>query len=356
MKIYFLQAQNGDSIALSFCDDESKPRNIVIDGGKEVTYFNRVRRNGPLKTLIDGIKNRGEKIDLLILSHIDNDHIEGFLKWFEQDKNAHEFVGEVWFNSGEAIANYLKKPKNEDLNLLITDGSNVYTGVDEGIEFQKYLRKYNLNLDRLIMKDLNWEDFNLKIKVLTPTHKQLENLLEFYHEETGDVRYTAARNDWSKNLTDIIAEEEKPTFRFKQDRSEKNGSSITSLITYKDKSFLLLADSHPKAVCNALKDLGYTKENPVKVEFVQVAHHGSKANNNKELFELVDTQNYIISTNSSGHGHPHKSVIARIVAKNPKAVIYSNYERVADNILTEKDKMDYPDVQVKLISEFNIEV
>ncbi|MEQ8475371.1 MBL fold metallo-hydrolase [Fulvivirga sp.] len=355
MIVKFLQAENGDSIAISFSDSEGKPRNILIDGGRELTYFDRVRRNGPLKKVIDKIKGSGENIDLLILSHIDNDHIEGFLKWFEQDKNAPSIIREVWFNSGEAIANYLKKPKNEDLNLFIADGSNVYTGVDEGIEFQKFLQKHNLDRDGVIMKDLECEDFNLKINVLTPTHKQLENLLEHYHEKTGDVRYTAAGNDWSKNLSDIIAEEAEPAFRFKQDRSEKNGSSITSLITYKDKSFLLLADSHPKEVCSALKDLGYSKENPVKVEFMQVAHHGSKANNNKELFELVDTENYVISTNSSGHGHPHKCVIARIVAKNPKAVIYSNYERVTDNLLTEKDKMDYPDVQVKLISEFNIE-
>lgn len=355
MNIKFLKAENGDAIAIDFCDNEGKPRNILIDGGREITYFDRVRRDGPLRKAIENIKQKGGNIDLLILSHIDNDHIEGFLKWFEQDKNAPDIVGEVWFNSGEAIAKYLKSPKNEDLNLFIADGSNVYTGVDEGIEFHKYLQKHNLVQEGVILKDLEWEDFNLKIKVLTPTNKQLKDLLKLYYKETGDIRYTAAGNDWSKNLSDIIAEEEKPSFRFKQDTSEKNGSSITSLITYKDKSFLLLADSHPKEVCRALKDLGYSKENPVKVEFMQVAHHGSKANNNKELFDLVDTQNYIISTNSSGHGHPHKSVIGRIVAKNSKAVIYSNYERVADNLLTEQDQIDYPDVQVKLISEFHIE-
>lgn len=355
MIVKFLQAENGDSIAISFSDNEGKPRNILIDGGKEATYFDRVRRNGPLKKVIDEIKERGENIDLLVLSHIDNDHIEGFLKWFEQDKNAPDLIGEVWFNSGEGIANYLKKPKNEDLNLFIADGSNVYTGVDEGIEFQKYLQKHNLDREGVVMKGLECESFDLKINVLTPTHEQLEDLLEHYHQKTGDIRYTAAGNDWSKNIRDIIAEEEKSTFRFKQDRSEKNGSSITSLITFKNKSFLMLADSHPTEVCSSLKDLGYSKENPVKVEFMQVSHHGSKANNNKELFELIDTENYIISTNSSSHGHPHKSVIARIVAKNPKAIIYSNYKIVADNLLTEQDKTDYPDVQVKLISEFHIE-
>ena len=313
MKIKFLKAENGDAIALNFLDKENHQRNILIDGGREATYFDRVRRNGPLKNAIDDIKQREENIDLLILSHIDNDHIEGFLKWFEHDKKAPEFINEVWFNSGEAIAEYLNKPKNDDLDLFIADGSNVLTGVDEGIEFQEFLRKHSLDCDGIIKKGFEWEGFGLKVNVLTPTHKQLEDLLELYHEETGDVRYTAAGNDWSKNLRDIIAEEEKSSFRFKQDRSEKNGSSITCLITYKDKSFLLLADSHPKEVSSALKDLGYSKENPLKVEFMQVSHHGSKANNNKELFELVDTKHYIISTNSSGHGHPHKSVIARII-------------------------------------------
>jgi beta-lactamase superfamily II metal-dependent hydrolase len=355
MIVKFLQAENGDSIVLSFLDKENQQRNILIDGGRETTYFDRVRRNGPLKNVIDNIKQREENIDLLILSHIDNDHIEGLLKWFEIDKSAPKLINEVWFNSGEAIASYLKKPKNKDLNVFIADGSNVYTGVDEGIEFQNYLLKHNLDREGVIVKDLEWKAFNLKINVLTPTYKQLEDLLELYHEETGDVKYTSAGTDWSKNLSDIISEEEKSSFRFNQDKSEKNGSSITSLITYNDKRFLLLADSHPKEVCSALMDLGYSKENPAKVEFMQVSHHGSKANNNKELFEIIDTQNYIISTNSSGHGHPHKSVIARIVAKNPKAVIYSNYERVAENLLTEQDKIDFPDVQIKLISEFHIE-
>ena len=70
---------------------------------------------------------------------------------------------------------------------------------------------------------------------------------------------------------------------------------------------------------------------------------------------MVDTHNYIISTNSSGHGHPHKSVIARIVNKNPKAIIYSNYERVVDNLLTDQDKVGFPELQVNLITEFRIE-
>ena len=195
MIIKFLEAENGDAISIRFSDEKGKPRNILIDGGRETTYFDRVRRNGPLKKVIDNIKKKEEYIDLLILSHIDNDHIEGFLKWFEQDNTASEYINEVWFNSGEEIAKILKKPKNKDLDFFLADGTNVFTGVDEGIEFQEFLKKHNLDRDGIIKKGIKWQGFGVAIEVLTPTQKQLEDLLELYQEKTSDIKYTAAGND-----------------------------------------------------------------------------------------------------------------------------------------------------------------
>lgn len=356
MKIQFLKAENGDSVLLKLLDSEGIARNILVDGGTTSTYFGRTRRAGHLKREIDNIKLREEAIDLLVLSHIDNDHIEGLLKWFELDKSAPVGINEVWFNSGKTIAKYLKLPENNDLNLFLADGSNVLTGVDEGIAFEEYLQKHQLSRDGVIKKNAEWSRFGISIKVLTPTNKQLESLLKLYHKETGDPAYTADRKkDWSKNIQDIISEESQVSFKFKQDTSQKNGSSITSLMSYKGKKFLLLADSHPKAVCKSLKEMDYSASNPVKVEFMQVAHHGSKANNNQELFDMIDTENYIISTNSSGHGHPHKSTIARIVAKNPNATIYFNYENVVNNILTDQDRIDFPNLKTELISEYQID-
>lgn len=101
MKIKFLQAGNGDSFLISFLENDI-PRNILIDGGIEQTYYSSSTNvNGELYLEIDSIRQRSESIDLLILSHIDNDHICGLLKWFELDNNAHELVKNVWFNSGK---------------------------------------------------------------------------------------------------------------------------------------------------------------------------------------------------------------------------------------------------------------
>lgn len=44
--------------------------------------------DGPLKVLVDSVP----QVDLLVLTHIDDDHIAGILKWFEGDENACEKV------------------------------------------------------------------------------------------------------------------------------------------------------------------------------------------------------------------------------------------------------------------------
>ena len=65
MIVKFLKAENGDSILFNFLDKDAKPKNILCDGGRETTYFDRVRRDGPLKKAIENIKQKGENIDLL---------------------------------------------------------------------------------------------------------------------------------------------------------------------------------------------------------------------------------------------------------------------------------------------------
>ncbi|MCD4680800.1 MAG: hypothetical protein K8S00_10475, partial [Bacteroidales bacterium] len=77
MKIKFLQADHGDSILVSF-DENNIRRNILIDGGPGTAYKEKDRRTGRYiaKTLqkeLARLKNNNEKIDLLILTHVDDD-------------------------------------------------------------------------------------------------------------------------------------------------------------------------------------------------------------------------------------------------------------------------------------------
>ncbi len=81
--IDFLKAYNGDAIHISY---DSK--NIIIDTGIGATYSskrgNQPKQYGELKKIIDKLKEKKEKIDLLVITHWDDDHIGGILKWFNE--------------------------------------------------------------------------------------------------------------------------------------------------------------------------------------------------------------------------------------------------------------------------------
>jgi beta-lactamase superfamily II metal-dependent hydrolase len=354
MKIKFLKAYKGDCILISFVDDDSISRNILIDGGMEGTYYSSTANKfGELKFEIDRIRSQGQNIDLLILTHIDNDHIGGLLKWFEIDNAAFKLVKNVWFNSGKLIAEYFKEPENPDLKVGLKIFKNPETGVNEAIEFEKYLTEKKLWERRIIIEGTHLESSGMKIQVLSPNKDQLKRLLKEYKRKTADDAYTKGKkSDWNTDLKTFIEEETSSHFEFEEDKSPKNGSSISFIFSVHEKNFLFLADSHPSTIVQSLKRLKFSKQRPLVVEFIKISHHGSKCNTNKELLEMISTNKYVISTDSSGDGHPNKRILARIVDNNPNAVFYFNYANVRDQMFTDNDFLVFPNMCAKTISLF----
>ena len=80
LKIRPLKAFHGDSLLLSF-ENEGATRNILIDGGTGKTYSQKPK---VLKTEIEQIKDKGENIDLMVITHIDDDHIGGIVRMFKK--------------------------------------------------------------------------------------------------------------------------------------------------------------------------------------------------------------------------------------------------------------------------------
>ncbi|WP_196268561.1 MBL fold metallo-hydrolase [Pontibacter rufus] len=342
MIVKFLQAQNGDSTLICYTDDNGIKRNIIIDAGMDATYFNPATNTfGELKTEIDGIKGRNENIDLLILTHIDNDHICGFLNLFQMDAEITNFIKKVWFNSGKLIAEKLKEEENIALAMVMHNPCTVSTGVSEGIDFEDFLLKFKFWERELIISGQEHQLYDAKFEILGPTIPQLRKLLKEYHDKTQDDVYTGTRgNDWETDVTTFI-EEEGPKYRFSQDNSVKNGSSISFILTIQGKKFVFLSDSHPKPVTMALAKLGHNAETPLPVEFIKLSHHGSKANTDSKILSAFTTDHYMISTDSTGHGHPHKRTLSRIIARNPNAIFHFNYDEVRNRIFNYSDRENY---------------
>lgn len=125
IKLQVLRAGQGDCIILSY-GIEVANNHIIIDVGMGKECYRQLR-----KFLCD-IKLHNENVELLILTHFDNDHISGFLDIMKDDSVDISVIKMIWFNYGNQLSNELKKSKS--LQLFIKEISK-QTSVAQGKEF-----------------------------------------------------------------------------------------------------------------------------------------------------------------------------------------------------------------------------
>lgn len=351
MTIKFVKANNGDSMLLTFKDESEKIRNILIDGGTGTTYFNSTTKlAGPLKKLTESFKDKpNECIDLLILTHIDDDHIGGLLTWFSKDKDAAKLIKKVWFNSGKLIAEYLKIGENGDLAVTFMPEGAVNTGIPQGINFEDYIEKAGIWERKIIVAGEKIRILDLEFDILSPNNTKLEKLLKEWKKEDPKLDTAGKEHDYNKSVKDHIQDD-----KFKEDTKFPNGSSIAFILSYKKKKMLFLADAHPGVTVESLRNLGYTEDKKLKVDFMKVSHHGSSGNTSPELLDLVNTKKYIISTNGQQHNHPNKQLLARIINKCEDCELLFNYEQRMKVIFSKEDHKDYPNFVVSPVKEIMV--
>lgn len=114
------------------------------------------------------------------------------------------------------------------------------------------------------------------------------------------------------------------------DNSVTNGSSISFILEIEDRRLLFLGDSWADDTVAALAANG-----PSVFDAVKIAHHGSSHNTSPDLLALVDSSNFFISTNGSGHGHPDFAVLKAIVDRPAEfcRALHFNYSTPASQRL-----------------------
>lgn len=316
-----LQAEHGDCVLIQGKFDGAILRNILVDGGTTNTY-RRSNRPGPLKNELAKIKSQGHKIDLLILTHVDDDHIAGILAGFKQNELLNELTQEVWFNSGKLIFEYFGK-QIDNSNFVeapqIRDDVSGLTSINQGVTFESILENKAIWHQELILADQQIERFGATFSILSPTKDKLEKLLVKWKKETSSNLTSAGNTDYSKGFAELLENDE-----FKEDKSIHNGSSIAFIFEYQAQKIMLLGDAHDHVVVDSLKQL-FAKGFTNKFDFVKLSHHGSQYNTSSEFLNLINCDNFVVSTNSSKHGLPNKLTLARIYQAKPNVTIYFNY-------------------------------
>jgi beta-lactamase superfamily II metal-dependent hydrolase len=327
-ELRILQADHGDSIAIKI-EHEGEIKNILIDGGP-ASVFECNSQPMALKEFLDEIINADEFIDLLILTHVDDDHVGGLLAGFEQSEYLEKLTKKVWFNSGQLIFDHFKTKAIESNSKYLEfnpESVDKITSIAQGVEFETHIKKLACWTNKLIQANEVIELFGCIFKILSPTEDKLNKLLFKWENEIDDILTSPYENDYSNTFHELIRKD-----KFKGDQSPHNGSSIAFLFEHKGQSILFLGDSHAPVIINSLKNLNYSKDNKLKLDYMKVSHHGSKANTNKKLLELIDCKNFIISTDGSRHNLPNKVTLARIIEQFPDANFLFNYPDLKHHI------------------------
>ena len=333
MEILFtiIKAGQGDALLISLQDRYGKVNNILIDGGNKKHEYNTNLRK-ELEYL-----NADNDDNLLIITHIDQDHIKGIEYLFRDIENGefpYNLFAECWFNSSSKIKEYAR----EEMNLDISQS--------DMIKIERYLNNAPIVWEKAVIAPRTINIFNSKIRILSPDFRNAKRFYDLYPvldiseegndydfsiEELGNIEY----NNWLKKDEDL-------------DKSRTNASSIAFLLTYGSKDYLLLGDAIPDVIDEQLDSI--IKErglNKLSVELVKLSHHCCRKSMSYRFLDIVDCQRFIVSANGSKANLPNKSNIAKILThpqrdKSKPILFYFNYEAVIDKLkITEAEYIEF---------------
>lgn len=330
-----LKANHGDCILVTH-EGPSGVFNLLIDGGTAQTFKHgpRQRYSGALCEALDELKDQGQSVDLALLTHIDDDHIHGLIKAFEEPDYLGKMVKSMWFNSSRLITQHFDIQEIPENNIILAHDSSE-TSVQQGKDLENLLNEIGCKRAPLIMAPQKHQIGPFKLTILSPGKNQLERLLHKWPAEEDSGETSGHVNDYHLSINEILVDDE-----FESDSSVYNGSSIAFILEANGKSMLFLGDAHDDVVSMNLRNLGYSSDNKLSLELVKLSHHGSQYNTSSDFLSMLDSPLYIVSTDGSRHGLPNKRTIARII-KNTSGKVAFNYENVIKKLLLDDEVEDF---------------
>ncbi|OOM75473.1 MBL fold metallo-hydrolase [Clostridium sp. BL-8] len=328
LELKMLDAFHGDCFIISL-EDESI-RNIVVDGGISKTYMRDLRFE------IESIVAKKQNIDLMFITHVDDDHIGGIISFFEDEEIDKTLVKRVIYNSALTISESLKTKYDSSREIHINKTSDRKASYEQGKTLENELIKHNL-LESKVIKALDTITLeNATITILSPRDTEIKKLNKRWERESSEKRKaSSSEDDYKTSIKELLKND-----RYIKDKSIVNRSSISFLLEYGRFKILMLADSRSDIITKALNRLGYNKNNKLVIDYVKLPHHGSKNNLYYDLLEIIECKKYIISTDGGIFNHPDKITLARILNVFSDVEFYFN-STVYEKIFLKEDKEEY---------------
>lgn len=342
MKAYLktFESGSGDCIFLRLIDN-AEQFNIMIDCG---VFTKKIR------SFIE--KECNKRIDLLVATHIDDDHIKGLVDMLTEMQDLQ--INKILFNCYQDCDEKDKKSIDDSLKqkvIQLADNLPIQSkSYDSNIGTYKAAM-----LSKTILTNDKWNNVWYKkylttdsedivlgdkwgtLKILSPTKGILEELRTAFRNEFFKLLKESASKDAfesqeefyeiilrflekkekpslkSTNISAISKYDEKAIVQYANARLDNvslpNKASIAFAWQHGDKRVLFLGDADSEVVAKAIEDkIGIDKK---VYDAIKVSHHGSKHSTCRKLLDLIDSQSYIIT--GGNRERPSIETIARII-------------------------------------------
>lgn len=379
MKLTVFQSSKGDCLLLESADG----RRVLIDGGMAASY------RGHAAATLGALREAGERLDLIYVSHIDEDHISGVLELMdaELDWRVHDFqldsgnaghrppkrprppeIGELWHN---AFSDLVPANSGAITDLLAMTAAVLDFGSEaEDPERAERHRELATSVSQGIRLSRRVGSEQLKV----PLNRAFGGKLALVRDgqapiALGSLELTVIgpfaddldvlRDEWNDWLRKNRAKVEKARARMRVDverlgvseiellqaalesRAAELGdrrkvtapnlASLMLLVDEGDSTVLLTGDGHATDILKGLEHAGrLDAEGAIHVDVLKVQHHGAEFNITPEFCRRVTADHYVFCGNGAHHNPDLRALEAVLDSRLGSAPARSSNAQAGD--------------------------
>jgi hypothetical protein len=325
------RARKGDCLILHY-GSKDDPGLALIDGGPSNVYkpqlkprlaqIRKARKLGPDASL---------PVDFLMVSHIDDDHINGVLELTKELLEAKATkqplpvkIKGVWHNTFDDIIGNTPKELTAavtaqfgaaslsgeaDVDGLDPDTAKVLASVSQGFRLRDDTKGLSLRIN---------PEFGGKLVVATKKSKKVDLGKGLKFTIVGPMNDEVVK---LQKAHDAFLEKQQKGEKTEAalaaftDTSVANLSSLVVLAEVGKKRILLTGDARGDKILDGLELAGLLKdgdESTMHVDILKVPHHGSDRNMDPIFFRRVTADHYVFSGNGE-HGNPERETLEMLL-------------------------------------------
>lgn len=290
-------------------------------------------------------------IDYLLVTHIDNDHINGLIEMLKSTPNL--TVNQIFYNCYQRTSDDLQEWDEK----MVANVKRVFGHLPAVVDMleQKIKAETSMTLAELILGNENWkkawrreyvtedsEAIDLENDMgrfifLSPTKKALDDLDKEYRTLFWKTLYKQKKEDYKKeeaiyeSLMRIMEQEdneglyEEPVYskvldenalKFYADEKMKglspaNEASIAFIWEHEGHRILFMGDANPDQVVKKIGDVYKDTPKPVLFDAIKISHHGSAHSTSRELVSIADSERYFVT--GGANTRPSYQAMSRII-------------------------------------------